>query len=102
LSKLDLPYLWAATGRHKRRYWFYRRSGRRIPITSPEGRRLRHGDAGFLEAYEHIHDSFGAEPRTSQPAIGTLAHLIDIYRMAPEFLTLGHGRGKITAAISTS
>jgi hypothetical protein len=46
----------AATGGRGRLYWFYRRSGQRIPITSPEGRRLQLGDAGFLEAYECIHD----------------------------------------------
>jgi site-specific recombinase XerD len=84
LVKLDLPYLWGAVGRHGRQYWFYRRNGRRIPITSPEGRRLRQGDAGFFEAYERIHATFGTDPRIT-PRSGTLAHLIDVYREAPEF-----------------
>ena len=39
MVKLDMPYLWAAKGRHGL-YWFYRRSGQRIPISSPDGRRL--------------------------------------------------------------
>ena len=86
LTKIELPYLWAPNGRNKR-YWFYRRAGQRIPITSPQGRRLEPGDPGFLEAYERIHESFGLEP-SSEPKTGTLAHLIDSYRNAPEFLTL--------------
>jgi hypothetical protein len=88
-----LPYLWRATGRHDRQYWFYRRSGQRIPITSPEGRRLQQGDVGFLDAYERIHATFGVE-RAILPAMGTLAHLINVYRAAPEFLTLKAGTRK--------
>jgi integrase len=88
LVKLNLPYLWAATGRRNRQYWFYRRNGQLIPITSPEGRRLRQGEAGFFDAYERIHATFAAEP-TGEPATGTLAHVINVYRAAPEFRTLG-------------
>lgn len=88
MVKLDLPYLWVVTGRHRRgQYWFYRRNGRYIPITSPDGRRLQQGDPGFFEAYERIHKSFGVAAR-SGPAIGSLGHLIDAYRAAPEFTTL--------------
>lgn len=86
LTKVELPYLRAPKGRNKR-YWFYRRAGQRIPITSPQGRRLEQGDPGFLEAYERIHEGFGLEP-SSEPKTGTFAHLIDSYRNAPEFLTL--------------
>src|SRR4029077_7172592 len=57
MVKLDLPYLWAPMGR-KRRYWFYRRNGRHIPITSPDGRRLQQGEPGFFEGYERIHQNF--------------------------------------------
>jgi integrase len=90
LVKLDLKYLWAPEGRRgRRRYWFYRRGGKWIPISSPGGQRLSPGDGGFLEAYERIHGSFGAEPDARRAAIGTVAHLIDGYRAAPEFLTLG-------------
>ena len=81
LVKLDIRYLY---GPKKRRYWYYRRYGRFIPITSPEGRRLQQDDPGFLEAYARIHTSFGAE-RIGDTAIGTLAHLIDVYRASPEF-----------------
>jgi integrase len=87
MVKLDLPYLWAPMGRHSRRYWFYRRAGKRIPITSPDGRRLQEGEPGFLEAYARIHESFGVAPSAAS-AIGSLAHLIDTFREAPEFTTL--------------
>ena len=86
MVKLDLPYLWAPMGR-KRRYWFYRRNGRHIPITSPDGRRLQQGEPGFFEGYEPIHQNFAVAPRDA-PAIGSLAHLIDTFRDAPEFTTL--------------
>src|SRR5215472_9780069 len=81
LAKLDMPYLY---GPKKRRYWYYRRNGRFIPITSPEGRRLQPGEPGFLEAYARIHASFSAE-RVEETEVGTLAHLIDVYRASPEF-----------------
>ena len=70
-------------GPKKRRYWYYRRNGRFIPITSPEGRRLQRGEPGFLEAYERIDASFTAE--NVDTAIDTLGHLIDVYRVSPEF-----------------
>jgi integrase len=98
LVKLDLPYLWGATGRKGRQYWFYRRDGQRIPITSPDGRRLKQGDPGFFEAYEQIHSSFGAKPNDEQAASGAIAHLIKEYRSSPEFRGLaektrkGYGR----------
>ena len=88
MVKLDLKYLLTTKGRHGGRYWFYRRGGKLIPINSPEGQRLSPGDEGFLEAYERIHYSFGTQPGAKRAAIGTLAHLIDDYRAAPEFLTL--------------
>jgi integrase len=81
--QLELDYLWAARGR-KKLYWFYRRNGRRIPIKSPEGKRLAHGDDGFLEAYERIHATFGRTP-SEDPTVGTLAHLIVEYKASPEY-----------------
>jgi integrase len=81
LVKLDMRYLY---GPKKHRYWYYRRNGRFIPITSPEGRRLQQDEAGFLGAYARIHASFGVES-VEDTAIGTLAHLIDVYRASPEF-----------------
>jgi integrase len=89
LSTLEAPYLWGAKGRQRRLYWFYRRNGQRIPITSPDGRRLQKGDDGFLEVYERIHASFGKDdPKAPSTTTGSLAHLIDVYRSAPEFRTL--------------
>jgi hypothetical protein len=99
MVKLDLPYLWAPMGR-QRRYWFYRRSGRHIPITSPDGRRLQRGELGFFEAYERIHESFAVAPNDA-PAIGSVAHLIDTFRAAPEFTTLKRKRKETMAATST-
>src|SRR5262249_61781651 len=83
MVSLQLPYLWAAQGRH-RLYWFYRRDGKLIPITDAQGTRLSEGDAGFLEAYERIHASFEVQG-ADKPTVGTIAHLIDAYRAAPEF-----------------
>jgi integrase len=87
MVKLDFPFLWAPMGRHGRRYWFYRRNGQHIPITSPDGRRLQEGEPGFLEAYARIHESFAVTP-SSASGIGSLAHLIDAFRAAPEFTML--------------
>jgi integrase len=86
LARVDLPYLWAPQGRSKV-YWFYRRAGHRIPIISSDGKRLAQGDPGFLEAYEQIHQNFGVVARDA-PGVGTLAHLIESYRAAPEFRAL--------------
>lgn len=88
MGRLDLPYLWAAKGRGGRLYWFYRRGGQRIPITGPDGARLAEGAPGFLEAYERIHRTFGGEAAAQpdgEPVKGTIAHLIEAYRKAPEF-----------------
>jgi integrase len=85
LVNLNLPYLCRVTGRYKRPYWYYRRDGRYIQITSAEGRRLQPGDAGFLDAYERIHASFGVQKGVEHATIGTLKHLIEVYRAAPEF-----------------
>lgn len=84
LVKLEMHYLFAGAGRHKRRYWYYRRNRRYTPITSPEGRRLQPGDAGFLEAYERIHAGFDL-PAAKSATIGTIAHLVETYRVSPEF-----------------
>jgi integrase len=84
MVEFPLPYLWAAKGRN-RDYWFYRRNDQRIPITDPQGNRLFPGDVGFLEAYERIHTTFGTADG-DKPKVGSLGHLIDTYKAAPEFL----------------
>src|SRR5215813_6104195 len=91
--RVNLPYLWAAKGRHSRLYWFYRRGKQRVPIVGEDGERLAQGDNSFLEAYERIHSTFGTTKRTDDPAIGSLAHLIRTYRAAPEFVSLS-GRSR--------
>jgi hypothetical protein len=83
LGKANLPYLWAAKGRKRRRYWFYRRAGKLIPITSLEGRRLSPNEPGFGQVYDLIHEGFGAE--LQEHATGSLAHLIREYRASSEF-----------------
>jgi integrase len=89
LVKLDIDYLFAGVDRQgKRRYWYYRRNRRYIPITSPEGRRLQPGDAGFLEAYAQVHAGFDQPAATRSTTTGTIAHLIDSYRSSPEFKQL--------------
>jgi integrase len=87
MARVDLPYLWAAKGRGGRLYWFYRRNGLRVPITSPDGCRLSPGDPGFVAAYDRIHESFES-PRRDQPAIGTVAHIVDDFLVSPEFRQL--------------
>jgi integrase len=86
LVKLDLRYLY---GPKKSRYWYYRRGGRLIPITSLDGRFLRPSDAGFIEAYQRIHASFELPPATKPATIGALAHLIEVFLGSPEFEQLG-------------
>jgi hypothetical protein len=89
LVAVELPYLFCTLGRHKHRpYWFYRRDGRYIAIKSSDGRRLQPSDDGFLEAYRGIHERFQQPPAApARPATkaGTMAHLIETYRAAPEF-----------------
>jgi integrase len=89
LVKVDLPYLFYALGRHKRRpYWYYRRDGRVIAIKSPDGRHLQPSDAAFLEAYQLIHGSFETPVPTAKAEkakAGTFAHLIEAYRASPNF-----------------
>jgi hypothetical protein len=89
LVKLEMRYLFAGAGRHKRRYWYYRRDRRYIPIISPAGERLQPRDAGFLEAYQRIHAAF-EQPPASKPTTttGTIGHLIDAFRASPEFRQL--------------
>jgi integrase len=87
MAQVDLRYLWFATGRHGRRYPFYRREGLLIPLTSLDGRRLKEGDIGIAEAYERIHASFGIE-RRPMPFIGTLADVIGKYRADVEYQKL--------------
>src|SRR5215469_5668977 len=79
LAKLTLPYLWAAkSGKH----WYYRRNGQFIPL------KLKPGDAGFLEAYNHVSRSFG-EPKPGEESVrGTIGHLTEEYRASPEFAQL--------------
>ncbi len=86
MALLDLPYLWPATGRGGRLYWFYRRNGLRLPITGLDGERLFPEDAGFIEAYRRIHASFAAEASKVGPkvVIGTLGHAIPLFLIDPE------------------
>ena len=86
-TRLDLPYLFAPRGR-SRRYWYYRRGARRLPIAAPDGRRLTPDDPGFLEAYERIHASFEAAPPPAGAAPGSLAHLVTGYLGSPQYAGL--------------
>lgn len=86
MTRLDLPYLWAAKGK-ARLYHYYRRDGQRIPISAADGARLSPGDPGFLTAYEKIHASFEA-PAAAGMAKGSLGELIQHFRSSPEFLEL--------------
>src|SRR5436190_670094 len=85
MALIDLPYLWLAQDR-SRKYWYYRRNGLRIPITSPNGERLFPEDAKFIEAYRRIHASFEKEASTVglKVVLGTLGHGIPLFLADPE------------------
>ncbi len=84
MTMIDLPYLFAPKNRKGVRYYYYRRAGLRIAIKNAEGIRLAPFDQGFAAAWQAIHDSFKREGRAT-PSIGTLAHVIDVYRESPDF-----------------
>jgi hypothetical protein len=91
LVEYDLPFLWFAQGR-KDRYPFYRRDEQRIPLISPDGRRLKNDDIGIPEAHGLIHASWGAKDADA-PVTGTLLHGITKFRCSPEFQQLApHSR----------
>ncbi|CCG09027.1 tyrosine-type recombinase/integrase [Pararhodospirillum photometricum] len=83
MSPVDLPYLIVYRSGNKR-YAYYRRSGKRVRVTAPDGAALLPGDGGFIDAYQRIHASFEVAPH---PAFGrgSLAHLIEDYKKSPEF-----------------
>lgn len=85
-AQVNLPYLWAASGRN-RVYWYYRRAGQRLPICDEAGKRFRPGELGFLDAYSRIHESFEDSGRDGA-APGSLSQVIAAYRAAPEFQQL--------------
>ena len=85
---MKLKYLHPSTSESSRRkYWFYRRAGQRIPIAAPDGTRLFEGDPGFLTAYDRIHQSF-ERPAAEAPGYGSLAALIAEYYQTADFTNL--------------
>jgi len=84
MTRIDLPYIFkgAAKGRP---YYYYRRNGQYIPIHDENGEKLAPSDPAFLAAYTAIHETFGAPTPRSETAKGSLAHLIDAYRVSPDF-----------------
>lgn len=86
MVRIRLPYLWEARAKG-RKYYYYRRDGQRIPVTSERGRRLAPKDAGFAAAYDAIHATF--EDAGRPPAApGTLDALIIEYRKSSMFKQL--------------
>jgi|GEM_PF-6145058 len=87
MTKIDLPYLFAPKNAKGVRYYYYRRAGQRIPIKDAEGKHLTPYHAGFAAVWQTIHDTFeGSVP--TDPANGTLGHVIDTYRTSPDFAQL--------------
>src|SRR5258707_15778252 len=87
MVKLDLPYLWVTTGRHgRRRYWFYRRNGRFIPISCPGHVEQRIDDASqcrFRRAPEPV--ALGEVPWDHQPfGIGAIAGILPSFSLVVE------------------
>lgn len=83
MTPVHLPYLWLPRMRGKLKA-YYRRGGRTVRVTGTAGKPLLPDDAGFLAAYQRIHESFEAAP-PARPGHGTLAHLVEHYTASPEY-----------------
>ncbi|MBF0393602.1 MAG: tyrosine-type recombinase/integrase [Alphaproteobacteria bacterium] len=72
-------------------YAYYRRCGRRLPITDQAGRRLPYREplsAEWLAAYERIHRQFADEARPAEPLARTFGALIADYLTSRAFTRL--------------
>jgi len=86
MTKIELPYLFAPKAKGKT-YYYYRRHGQRIAIKGKQGHHITPKDPGFASAWEAIHTTFEGKAATAT-ATGSLAHLIDTYRVSPDFKQL--------------
>ena len=80
--RMNLPYLECVTARG-RRYWYYRRAGRRVPITHDAGVRLSKDDTAFLPAYGRIHEGF--EISRIAPREGSVQDVVTRYKASPDY-----------------
>ncbi len=85
MTKIDLPYLFAPKNEKGIRYYYYRRTGQLIPIKNAEGKHITPKHPGFATAWQAIHDTFTGDEKPTSPSVGTLAHVIDVYRESPDF-----------------
>lgn len=87
--KHDLPrYIFAPKGKAGKRFYYYRRAGRRLPICDKAGQRIGPDHPQFMAAYLAIHQSFEAPQPDNRIKPGTLDHLVIEFRESPDFRQL--------------
>jgi integrase len=86
--KQDLPYIFAPKGKAGRRYYYYRRDGRRLPICAEDGTRIGPDHPEFLRSYERIHASFSIAGTSAEIRPGSMAHLVTAFKDSPDFRQL--------------
>jgi integrase len=78
--RAELHYIQAFKNRFSGKvYYYYRRSGKRIPIKS------KYGSAAFLNEISEIEKAFEIKEDNIH---GTLGHLIDAYKCSPDYQSL--------------
>lgn len=78
MGRIDLPYLHAFRDRLGRMRYYYRRAGRRHPISGAPG------SSEFMAEYQRLHDAAEAQPM-AKPGANTFGALVETYYAAPEF-----------------
>jgi integrase len=78
--RAELDYIQAFKNRLSGKvYYYYRRAGKRVPIKS------EFGSAAFLRDVAEIENTFASKSETTR---GTLEHLIEAYKLSPDYLSL--------------
>ena len=76
MSDIDFPHLWFVQGRNGRRYAFYRRKRRAIPLKVPASECL----SGLLKGYQGAHASFEAKQSNQRERAFSVWEETDIER----------------------
>ncbi len=85
MGRVDLPYLDVIPTR-KRKYCYYRRNGKRTPLTDSQGRKLQPQDPELYAAWQRVHALY--ETGQAGPLPGTLGYLILAYLKSQEYAAL--------------
>jgi integrase len=84
MAMIDLPYINLQKNRRGEiAYAYYRRNGQRVRLEDHKGAPLLPGQAGFLDAYDRIHQRHGGMP--SEVRTGTIAQLVAKFRASAAF-----------------